>query len=374
VNVSFAYEAFDDPALSEMQLRGATYESESLISFVVSSIKITSANVAFGSKHVPSTFITITNYPDSDSAAVVAKLPLFNLAEALGCFPPSTNCVVAPSSVDTLLNASRLGGPPVDFLQRFELRFPNPPIVRARGSLIVDINKQADVAFLVQGYRALASVHVGGVSCPFVVTRTPSVTVVNVSIEKNTLLVSNRSDVVFKSLVDPEYFSANGPSVIFRDFTVYRMYVIVPSFGPIFGGTFVAVSTKEMSSEMFSSCTFQFSEAFSAPCSIVQSLVKSGNADDMQSITKSARWTAESASALRARTSDVESSNILGIAIIRVPVPPASFAGGNANISFSFAEKSAMIPFYAVPPPSTPATILSWSPSSASELGGSTVT
>jgi len=146
VNVSFAYEAFDDPALSDMQPRGATYESESSVSFVLSSIKITSVNVAFGSKHVPSTSITITNYPDSDSAVVVAKLPLFSLAEALGCFPPSVNCVVAPSFVDTWLNASRIGGAPVNFLQRFELRFPNPPIVRAHGSLIIDINKQSAVA------------------------------------------------------------------------------------------------------------------------------------------------------------------------------------------------------------------------------------
>ena len=45
VNVSFAYEAFDDPALSDMQPRSATYESEDTVTFQLSSIAIRSAVV-----------------------------------------------------------------------------------------------------------------------------------------------------------------------------------------------------------------------------------------------------------------------------------------------------------------------------------------
>jgi len=45
VNVSFAYEAFDDPALSDMQPQSATYESEDTVTFQLSSNAIRSAVV-----------------------------------------------------------------------------------------------------------------------------------------------------------------------------------------------------------------------------------------------------------------------------------------------------------------------------------------
>ena len=96
--------------------------------------------------------------------------------------------------------------------------------------------------------------------------------IVNVSIEKNTFLVSNSSDVLFESIVDPEYFSVNGPQAIFRDFTIPIVESIVPSFGPIVGGMFVTIFTKEMSREMFGSCIFTISAQSSFPCVIVQNI------------------------------------------------------------------------------------------------------
>jgi hypothetical protein len=89
VNVSFTYDSFDEPALAEIQPESAICESGQLVSFIVSSIIVSSAVVSFGPKVVAESFITFTNYPDSGSAVVIAKLPPFTLQEASDCYPPA---------------------------------------------------------------------------------------------------------------------------------------------------------------------------------------------------------------------------------------------------------------------------------------------
>ena len=85
-------------------------------------------------------------------------------------------------------------------------------------------------------------------------------------------------------------------------------------------------------------------------------------------------WNSASASALRSSiASNPSSLDTMGIAILKVPTPPSTYSGGFANISFSLASKKAETRFYYTPPPSTPATVVSVSPSAASELGGSTL-
>jgi hypothetical protein len=93
---------------------------------------------------------------------------------------------------------------------------------------------------------------------------------------------------------------------------------------------------------------------------------------DIQSITMSEGWNSASASVLRSSIASNPSST-MGIAIPKVPTPPSTYSGGFANISFSLASKKAETRFYYTPPPSTPATVVSVSPSAASELGGSTL-
>ena len=279
VNVSFAYEAFDDPALSDIQPQSATYESEDTVTFQLSSIAISSAVVSFGSKFVPAASITISNDPISDPSVVTAILPKFTLAEATTqCHPSSSGCNMdfrrfSPIAVVAWLNVTHGDNLLVSFSQTLQLLLPSRPRPVALGNLVVDINKPSVIAFLIGNYQPLSSVQVGGVICPFVTFQDSFAVIVNVSIEKNTFLVSNSSDVLFESIVDPEYFSVNdGPQAIFRDFTIPIVEFIVPSFGPIVGGIFVTIFTKETSREMFGSCMFTISAQSSFPCVIVQNI------------------------------------------------------------------------------------------------------
>ena len=275
VNVSFAYEAFDDPALSDIQPQSATYESEDTVTFQLSSIAISSAVVSFGSKVVPAASITISNDPISDTSVVTAILPKFTLAEATTqCLPSSSGCNMgfSPIAVVAWLNVTHGDNLLVSFSQTFQLLLPSRPRAVALGNLVVDINKPSVIAFLISNYQPLARVQVGGVICPFVTFQDSFAVIVNVSIEKNTFLVSNTSNVLFESIVDPEYFSENGPQAIFRDFTIPIVESIVPSFGPIVGGIFVTIFTKETSREMFGSCMFTISAQSSFLCVIVQNI------------------------------------------------------------------------------------------------------
>jgi hypothetical protein len=139
---------------------------------------------------------------------------------------------MSPSTVDTWLNVSRVGGPSLSFFRRFSLRFPPRPVIGVHGSLIVDINKPSIISYSVQNYRDLASVIVGGIGCPFIINRNPSFVVVSISIDKNTFLLSDRSDVLFKTLVDPDFFSVDAPPALFRDFSLLTVDLVVPSSGP----------------------------------------------------------------------------------------------------------------------------------------------
>lgn len=90
--------------------------------------------------------------------------------------------------------------------------------------------------------------------------------------------------MLLKTLVDPDFFSVDAPPALFRDFSLPTVDLVVPSSGPAFGGTLVAVFLKEMNLEMFLSCAFVTSEG-SRSCDIVYKLVKLSSTSDTMIIT-----------------------------------------------------------------------------------------
>lgn len=364
MNVSFAYESFDTPSLIEMFPSNAVIDVITVVAFQISSAVVLYANVSFGSKSA--LLLSISNSRDTGMSTLRAQVPMFSLREASSCTPPSPSC---SSIVNATLSVILSDQSAHFFFRQFELLLPKQPQVTAIGSLIVDINNLATLNFSVSETKYLERVLIGNISCQYVIFPRSSAALVSVYIEANVFDLSSPNVIVFQSREDPDYFSVT-PSfrITFRDFLQPSIESLSPSFGPLIGGTSIAIFTKEMSQRMFDSCTF-----FNSPCVIIEKFSNVSISGTMP-ITFSEHWSFQASSLLKSLISANPSSvSTLGVAIIRAPSPTPSFVGGNMDISFVLESKNASRSFLYYPNPSTPAQVSLVSPSEVSELGGRTI-
>jgi hypothetical protein len=360
INVTFSYDAFDTPTLTGVFPEQATINTQTVIDFYVASANVRQANVSFASKRAA--VFSISNTPETGST-VRAIMPEFSLHEASSCQPPAPHC---SSFINATLSLSLTDLSIVTFSRLFQLLLPVPPRVQPLSSLIVDINNPTTLQFSISDSRNLEKVLIGNTSCIFSLF---SATGISVQIPRNLFSIYSQDSVIFQSRVDPEYFSVTASfRVSFRDFSQPSVEAICPSFGPLIGGTAVAIFTKEMSSPMFDSCIF-----FNTPCVVLERFSNMSISKDMP-VTKSEYWSSLASATMNSLIdSNPSDVSTLGVAIVRVPVPSLSFTGGLVNLSFAFTTKVASKSFYYVPDPSTPAVVSHISPSEVSELGGRTV-
>jgi myo-inositol-hexaphosphate 3-phosphohydrolase len=364
LNVTFSFEAFDNAQLTELFPVQAIINLDTFVDFQLSSAVVQQASVSFATKI--SSVVSISNLVQTGSSIVRVKVPTFSLHEASSCTPPAPNC---SSIVNATLSVILSGGAVSNFTRAFRLLLPALPRVQALGSLVVDINKLTILNFTISDASQLDRVLIANVTCPFVLDRRATTTVVSVEVAQNRFSTSSLGIVTFQSRDDTGYFTVTADfRVLFRDFLQPSIETLTPSFGPLIGGTHIVVFTKEISESMFQSCMF-----FNAPCVVVGKFSNVTLSRDMP-VTFSEYWSAVASSTLKllvdANPSSVSS---LGVAIIRAPPPSANFSSGNVNVSFTFASKSASKHFFYRPNPSSPASVTSLLPSQVSDLGGQTV-